>query len=543
MKTLNILVLASFACLLLACEKSKFLSFDHYDGPITEDQFWNIDVVARGQINRAYTFLPVGYTKFEGALLASGSDEAVNSDLNSPINIFNNGTWGPLRTLDDAYKQNYEGIRQVNVFLENSHRANITPVTDIPRLRGEAFFLRAFFHFELMKRYGGIIVVTHVPGTDDELDLPRNTFDETVAQIIRDCDSAAKTLPLSPLQYGAGDRGRATKAAALALKARTLLYAASPLHNPDNDTERWREAAETAKELIDLKVHGLHNNYATIFNFTQAAYNTEIIFATTATARNDIEMNNAPISFSGALGRTNPTQELVDAYEMANGLRYDEQGSGYDPENPYTDRDPRFIASIFYNGTTFKQQPVLTHVGGKDGIGQSVNATKTGYYMRKFTTQDATWNQATDALVRRPWVLFRYAEVLLNYAEAQNEAEGPDESVYDAINEVRARPGVNMPPLPEGLSKEEMRERIHHERQIELSFEEHRFFDVRRWKLGHEILGKPVTGMRITPKAGEGYDYERFTVENRVFDDRMYLFPIPQAEINNTENLSQNPGY
>lgn len=542
MKAIKTIVIFSTLTLFTACDKSGFLAYDHYDGPITEDQFWNIDVAARGQVNRAYTFLPVGYTKFDGALLAAGCDEAVNSDLNASINVFNNGTWGPLRTLDDAYKRNYDGIRQANVFLENAHRANIEPASDIPRIRGEALFLRAFYHFELMKRYGGIVIATRVFNTDDDLDLPRNSFEETVTQIVADCEAAAALLPLSPTHYGAGDRGRATAAAAMALKARTLLYAASPLYNRQNDAAHWHRAAAAARELIDLDVHGLHNSYATLFNFTAAAYNTEIIFATAPTARNDIEMNNAPISYNGALGRTNPTQELVDTYEMTSGLLPDQPGSGFNPEAPYANRDPRFIASIFFNGTTFKQQPVLTHIGGKDGPGQSINATKTGYYMRKFTTQDATWNQASNALIRRPWVLLRFAEVLLNYAEAQNEAEGPDPSVYDAINRVRARAGVNMPPLPAGLSQEGMRERIRRERRIELSFEEHRFFDVRRWMEGPETLGGPVSGMRITPRDG-GFDYERFVVETRVFDERMYLFPIPQSEINNTTNLEQNPGY
>lgn len=525
---------------LVSCKESKFLKFDYYDGPVTEDQYWNLNSAARGQLNLGYTFLQDGYNRYNGAMLAAGSDEAVNSNLNSSINIFNNGTWSSLRTLDDNYVINYNGIRQVNVFLANSQRANIVPVTDIPRLRGEAFFLRAFFHFELWKRYGGIIIADHVFTTTDDLDLPRNTSQETLNQILKDCDSAAVRLPLSVTQYGAGDKGRATKAAALALKSRALLYAASPLNNPSGDISLWQKAAAVSKELMDTKAHSLLAGYANISNFTTAAYNSEVIFATAATLRNDIEINNAPISYNGALGLTNPTQELVDAYGMKNGLPISDPASGYNPNDPYKDRDPRFALSILYDGALFKSVAVSTAVDGKDGLGKSVNATKTGYYMRKFLSESASWNQTTNATVRRPWVIFRYAETLLNYAEAQNEAVGPDASVYDAVNQIRKRAGVAN--LSEGLSKDQMRQQIRNERRVELAFEEHRFFDVRRWKTGETDFGKAVTGMRIT-NTGTGKSYERFTVENRVFNDRMYRYPIPQTEINNATKLQQNPGY
>jgi hypothetical protein len=540
MKRYQAIIPLILAILVSACKESRFLEFPYYDGPVTEDQFWNLNASARGQLNRGYNFLQEGYNRYSGAMLAAGSDEAVNSNLNSDINIFNNGTWSSLRTLDDSYATNYNGLRQVNLFLENAHRANIIPLTDVPRLRAEAFFLRAFFHFELWKRYGGIIIADHVFDQNDNLDLPRNTPEETLAQILKDCDSAAVKLPLSPVQYGAGDKGRATKAAALALKSRALLYAASPLNNANGDITLWQKAAAASKELIDTKAHSLLPKYADIFNFSAAAYNAEVIFATAANLRNDIETNNAPISYNGALGLTNPTQELVDAYEMQNGLPITDPQSGYNPADPYKNRDPRLALSVIYNGATFKGVEVNTAAGGKDGLGVSVNATKTGYYMRKFLSEAASWNQTTNATVRRPWVIFRYAEILLNYAEAQNEAAGPDAGVYDAVNQVRQRAG--MPALAQGLSKEQMRARIRNERRVELAFEEHRFFDVRRWKTGEKDFAAPVSGMRISGNGTQAV-YERFIVAQRVFSDRMYRYPIPQGEINNTTKLVQNPGY
>jgi hypothetical protein len=540
MKTYISILLCAFILILAACENSKFLQFDYYDGSATEEEFWNLNSPSRGQLNRAYTFLQDNYNRYDGAMLAAGSDEAVNSNLNSSVNIFNNGTWSPLRTLEDNYAVNYNGIRQANVFLENAYRAKIIPITDVPRFRGEAFFLRAFFHFELLKRYGGVIIADKVFTTNDDLDRPRNSFDETVTQIVKDCDSSMRLLPLSTAQYASGERGRATQAAAMALKSRTLLYAASALNNAGNDITKWQRAAAEAKKLMDTGAHGLLANYANIFNFGSAPYNTEVIFATQATNRNDIETNNAPVSYNGASGRTNPTQELVDAYEMKTGIPISDPASGYDPNNPYKDRDPRLGLSIIFNGALFKNTAVKTGINGKDGIGQNVNATKTGYYMRKFLSESATWNQATNSMVRRPWVIFRYAEILLNYAEAQNEAAGPDESVYNAINQIRKRAG--MPNLQAGLTKDQMRTRIRNERRIELAFEEHRFFDVRRWKIGEQAFGKPVTGMKITEE-GTSVKYERFTVENRLFDEKMYRYPIPQSEINNTTKLQQNPGY
>lgn len=542
MKKIFYLILIAILVGLTSCD---FMKFDFYDGPVTEDQFWKLNNSARGELNQAYSYLQQGYNAYDGAMLAAGCDEAVNSNLNSTVNIFNNGTWSPLRTMTDAYATNYKGIRQVNVFLAHANTSSIIPATDIPRLRGEAFFLRAYFHFELLKRYGGVIIANKVFNLNDSIDLPRNTFSETVAQIVMDCDSALaiNSLPLAIANSAASDNGRATQTAAMALKSRTLLYAASPLNNPENNITLWQNAATAAKLLIDKNAHTLLANYADVFNYTVAPYNKEVIFATSADNRNDIETNNAPISFAGALGRTNPTQELVDAYEMKNGRLITDPLSGYSASNPYLNRDPRLALSVFYNGSLYKTVTVDTYVDGKDSKEKSINGTKTGYYMAKFLSSSATWNTTSNTLVRRPWVIFRYAEILLNYAEAQNEAVGPDASVYDAVNQIRkrARGGIATD-LPANLTQDQMRERIRNERRIELAFEEHRFYDVRRWKIGELSFAKPVTGMKIV-KSGTTLTYEPFTVETRVFENKNYRFPIPQSEIDKTTKLIQNQGW
>jgi len=539
--------------ILVACSgcKKDYLSFDYTDGSIREADVWASDRNARGFLNTTYAGLINGYNfDGDGALLASASDEAVNSNFNSRVNIINNGTWGPLRTIDDQYSNMYTYLRRTNLFLENSTTSAITPATDVPKLKGEAYFLRAMYHFELMKRYGAIILATHSYETTADLDVPRNTVDQAVARITADCDEAVKVLPASQSDWGAADKGRATAGAALGLKSRVLLYAASPLYNPSGDPAKWASAAAAAKQLIDLNKNSLLTlaQLANGWDFSTAAsnYSPEVIFATNVSATNTIESNNAPISYEGK-GRTNPTQELVDAFEMkASGKPIMAAGSGYSATAPYsttgaTARDPRLALFIIYDGQNFKSKTVETFTGGKDNVPTNTNNTKTGYYMRKFLSENAAWATGATAVNRnRPWIFFRYAEILLNYAEALNEVNGPVTDVYTYVNQIRTRAG--MPGLPAGLSQAEMRDRIQNERRVELCFEGHRFFDVRRWKKGTDFLNKPVTGMQII-KAGTTLTYTPFTVENRTFTDKNYFFPIPQTELNKTSKLTQNPGY
>ncbi|TKB96913.1 RagB/SusD family nutrient uptake outer membrane protein [Pedobacter cryophilus] len=539
-----------FALFIMGCEKDKYLQDGSVtEGDITNAQIWATNAYARGILNNAYADIPEEYSMDGGgALRASGSDEAVNSNLNSSINTFNNGTWSPTRTVDNVYGNMYEALRKVNLFLLNIPTANIDPqdglsvIADKARLRGEAYFLRAMFHFELYKRYGSFPIANRVFDRLEDLNLPKNTYQECVAQIVLDCDSAVSLLPEWTQSWSVSNRGRATQTAALSLKSRLLLYDASLLNTPVTDLAKWQKAADAAKAIIDRNKHQIFNNYVNVFNFNASPYNNEVIFATRANSRNDLETNNAPISYDGANGRTNPTQELVDAFGMANGKPITDATSGYNPANPYANRDPRLGLIINHNGRVFKGVAVQTYVGGKDGLDRNANATKTGYYMRKFLSEAVTWNQATNNSVRRPWVIFRYAETLLNYAEALNEAQGPVADVYKYLNEVRRRTGVNLPLMVAGaplLLKDDMRIIIQNERRVELSFEGHRFFDVRRWKKGEEFFNKPVTGMRITNNGGT-LTYTRFQVESRVFTNKNYFYPFSQSDINRQPALVQN---
>jgi hypothetical protein len=542
-------ILFGFLLICFSACKKDFFTPSYSEGPVIEEAIWNTDRRVREYLNNGYNYMLARYNvDGSGALMASGSDEAVNSNLNSNINIFNNGNWSSFRTFDEQYTNLYNGLWVVNTFLERSPTAVIFPASDLRGLRGEAFFLRGLFHYELFKRYGGVVLATRSFSPTEDLDIPRNTADEVVQQIVKDCDSAINQIPAaSTKDWDAANYGRATKAAGMALKAKTLLVYASPLYNTSNNLERWQNAAKAAKELIDLNKHSLLSNalFPGLWDYTATAttYNNEVIFATPASNTNAIESNNAPISFTGGLGRTNPTQNLVDAFEMTNGKPITDPTSGYDPQNPYTGRDPRLNQFIVYNGATFKtgslSRAVETYEGGRDNLPSNINNTKSGYYLRKFLSGNSTYNITGTTSVRRPWVLFRYADVLLMFAEATNEFSGPNADVYNAINAVRNRAGM---PSLSGLTQSQMRERIKNERRVEFCFEEQRFFDVRRWKEGEKYFNGEVRGMKIS-KTGNALTYTPFVVENRIFTGKNYWYPFQQSELNKASKLVQNPGY
>lgn len=457
---------------------------------------------------------------------------------------YTNGLISPTNNPIDIWAKSYQNIRKVNIFLQH--------IDDLPvnsqaqeegksRMKGEAHFMRAFFYHELYRRYGAVPLLDRPLNIDEDLQIPRNSEDEVVEFIVKDCETAASLLPAT---YSAANLGRAPKGAAMLLKSRVLLYAASLLHNPENKPEKWQRAAAGAKAVMDMNVYRLDNNYKTLFHTRTSP---EIIFQSTVNhvwkvVDNDWVRHTEPPSQGGGWGNLQPLQNLVDDYEMSNGKYITDPSSGYDAAKPYVGRDPRFYQSIIYDGCKWAGATINTYVGsGVDGLNYSTAATKTGYYVAKLLDETATLITSYKP-GSHYWVFMRYAEALLNYAEAQNEAlSAPDQSVYDAINMIRDRANVKMPPLQTGLSKEEMRERIRHERRIELAFETHRFWDLRRWRIGTQE-GTNAYGMKVT-KSGTVYTYEKFLLENRVYRPAFDLFPIPQTEREKDKALTQNPGY
>ena len=439
----------------------------------------------------------------------------------------------------------YRAITKCNVFF--SH-IDVAPVEASikNRLIGEMKFLRAFSYFRLISIHGGVPLITKPFGLTDDFDVPRNTYDECMNFVITELDAAAALLPTT---YPAANLGRITKGAAMAAKSRALLYMASPLNNPTNSSSKWQAAADAAKAVIDLNLYSLYPNYKDQF-LRVNSYNSESIWSRPFNISVSDEMNPQnelrlfPNGYSG-YGQVGVYQNLVDEFEMVSG-KLPKDDPTYDPQNPYVNRDPRFYATILYDGAPFQGRAVETFVpGGRDsreGPISSWNATETGYYVRKFIDESIT-NPSNLNQGNNPWIFFRYAEILLNYAEAKYNMED-EATCRQYINMIRSRPGVNMPPITETGTA--LLTRLQHERQIELCFEEHRWFDVRRWKIAPVVLNTLPKRMDIVKNLTTGvktYTINTMQQFTFVFTDKNYLMPIPQTEIDKNPLLKQNPGY
>lgn len=529
---------------LYGCEIDKYLDKAE-SGGMTLDEVFGDYALAEQYLSNIYSKLPVDYTnKYTNA-----SDDSESPHGTAGENQINNGVFSPASNPFNNWTATYQAIRAANIFLQNADRipvVNETQNAGKPRMIGEATFLRAYFYAELFRRWGGVPILKEPFDINENMHIPRSSVVELVEFIVNECNKAADLLDI---EYPPIHLGRATKGAALTLKSRVLLHYASPLHNPSNDAQLWQDAADAAKEVIDLNHYQLHTNYKNLFHTRMSS---EIIFQNTSNYTN-FTLQVFPPSHGGQVGIT-PLQNLVDMYEMTNGeLPFLEENpglsptinpnSGYNPDNPYVNRDPRFYMSILYNGSTWRQETIYTYIGApQDGIGGGFNNTTTGYYLAKLSDHNAS-RIPTVQNGTYYWIYMRYAEVLLNYAEALNEAlSTPNTEVYHAINSIRDRPGVEMPSLPTGLSKADMRKRIRNERRIELAFEGQRFFDVRRWRIGAQVVPNAY-GMRATNNGDGTYSYTRFLVENRVYPNHFDLFPIMQTELNRNTALEQNPNY
>lgn len=508
----------------------------------------------------AYSLLPEGLNRFSGgALLGAATDDACFAIESSNIQQFNNGSWNALNNPDNVWDRYFAGIAKCCTLLENSNHVNLdisrldpakrveyeNNLKDIRMWRAEAHFLRAYFNFELLKRYGPIpIIKSTLDINKDYSDTPRPTMKEVVEFIANDCDMAADSLELTPWRNMNDAFGRATKGAALALKSRLLLYAASPLYidfgdideaNKPSDAALWKAAADAAKAVIDLNQYELAPAYDDLFK--NDFQNKEYIFVRRYPSNSDFEKSNFPVSYGGK-GGTNPSQNLIDDYEMLDGTAFD-WSDPVKAAHPFENRDERLLATVLMNGVLFKGKRIATYPGGADAM-PNPNATKTGYYLRKFLNENVNI-QTGGGSDGHVVPLFRLAEIYLNYAEALNEYDptNPDIAVY--LNKIRER--VSLPDVPSGLTQEQMRTLIHHERRVELAFEEHRFWDVRRWKVASSTLGTPVKGVKITQDDAGNFTYSPVQVEQRVFQPKMYWYPIPQSEVLKLHHWEQNKGW
>lgn len=504
-----------------------------------------------------------GFYAWGNSLKACASDEAEETNYTAKSQQFNIGSWNQYSNPDDIYASMYTAIRQCNLFLENSTeykkilvRDTITSAgrdqymqqcTLIEWYRYEVQFLRAFYHFELAKRYGGIPIIRKTITEDEALKIPRSDMQECMTFVKEECDSIYKHMQYDWIAAKYPDyHGRATAGAALALSSRATLYQASPLHNPGNDISLWKDAATVAKTLIDLKKansttpqYAMASNYDELFLAPNSYSGSEIIFYQRFANSNVLEAWSYPIGTPGGNSGVTPSQNLVDAYEKL---------PGWDASKPYEKVDPRLQKTIVVNGSTWNGRTIESHIGGIDGTDKK-GASRTGYYLKKFLSPNLALTGANQGRSMKAWVFFRYTEAFLNYAEAMNEAFGPDYtdatytmSAREALDKIRQRADVNLPAIQSGLNKDEFREIVKRERRVELAFEDHRAWDLRRWKEG-EKLGEPIKGVRITKNVDNSLSYDfDYTVEDRVFSEKMYFYPIPQSEINkNPEVLKQNP--
>lgn len=513
------------------------------DSALFQDYVINRYLGVKLQDKEAEGTLPGFGRGFEYAMWSSLTDESIyNNDDNTWL--IQRGQLAPENTgiAGTLWGRSYRGIRECNYGLHYVDSLQCSNELKT-RLKAELHFIRGFRYLDLIRNYGGVVIVNDtVYQMEDDYSkavvYQKSSLADCMKYAVAEMDAAAAGLPVD--NDGNWALGRATKGAALALKARLLLYAASPLYNVGT----WADAAAAAKAVIDLKKYSLESNYGSLFLNSNS---NEIIFERlyAINARHVcLEISNGPNGYNGWAGNT-PLQNLVDAYQMDNGKDITDATSGFDTKNPYLHRDPRFYATILYNGAIYRGDTVQIYTpGGKDSKDgpSNWNTTKTGYYLKKFMDDknpiDNPWNVAG----LQPWIYFRYAEILLDYAEAQNMAAGPDATVYDAIWQIRKRAG--MPALPAGLSQSQMIDAIRRERQVELAFEEHRFYDVRRWKIADITENAPAYGVDVT-KSGNAYTYTRkVALSGRLFAAKNYFLPIPRTEIQaSNSQLQQTTGY
>jgi hypothetical protein len=492
---------------------------------------------------------------FEYSMWSSLTDESIynNDDATwlvqrgqlAPENLGGAGVlWG----------RSYRSIREVNSALALLPTMPFSAGHKM-HLEGELKFIRAFRYQDLIRNYGRVVLMgDKVTNLDDNLQDPalftRASIKDGMTYVLAQLDDAASKLPLN--NDGAWLLGRATKGAALALKSRLALYAASPLYD---GAGKWEDAVTAAQAVISLNKYGIYGGgYSNLFLVNET---NETIFERLYTKNANhthLEIANGPNGYGGWAGNS-PLQNLVDDYEMDNGKAITDGTSGYDPAKPYEHRDPRFTATVLYNGAPYRERTIESFIPGgrdsKDGP-DNWNTTKTGYYLKKYMNDAYPLQNPWGNAGFQPWIYFRYAEILLNFAEAANEAYGPDViptgsslSARTAINLIRSRPGVNMPALAAGMSKTDMTTAVRYERRVELAFEEHRFYDVRRWKIADVTENKPAAGVIITKNANGTFTYTpKVALDGRSFKPQHYWLPIPRTEIQASNGqLQQNTGY
>ncbi len=570
---LNKIIIGALATLALAScnDQMEYKEYNIYDKDYITKNFGNVG----GFMTDIYNTVEYDFGNYSGgAMQASATDESMYSKLGNAIEDFYNGAWSPSNAKGSIWSSMYSGIKVCNHVLEQMQGLTFDELVlnkdytqQMHRYQNyqyEARFMRAYFYFALVRQYGGVPLVTTEISAEEANSIARSSADDIFKFIIDECNDIQNKIiadysDLGDYALGTEESGRADKLAVLALKARAALYWASPLFNASNDKERYHTAATYTKELLtaaEARGKGLTANYADLWD--AASFNTstimkEILFGRryykSASGDNLVETNNYPVGIEGGAGGNCPTQNLVDAYDMkTSGLSINETGSGYDAKNPYNDRDPRLAATVAVNGDqwpTYSGAAKLeTFQGGINGE-PLTGATPTGYYLKKLC--NGAISLASNSKLkesRHTWLTFRMGEAYLNYAEAVFKYLGSADatsvefpmSAREAANKTRQRAG-----MPGLASTGDFWTRLCNERFVELAFEGHRFWDVRRWKEADKYF-KTITEMKLTKNDDGSITYTRQNV-SRQWSEKMYLFPIPQTERMKNPNLTQNPGW
>lgn len=525
--------------LIAGCELDT--KVDIYD---TREMLDSRFATVRSHGNTAYNYFnDNGFNAIDDNLFAGVSDEAQHVSSLSASQRFNEGNYSQYNPIDNPFNYLYTGIRYANLAIKNTegyadllakNRALFTVTAyelyvrdtfDIYSIRNEMPMVEAYCYFELVKRYGGVPIVSANIEDAEEANLPRNTAEEVFDKIESNINFALPKLVPDWKQYLSSvpndPIGRFDQKLAMAFKSRVLLYAASPLFS-EHSQQKWDKAARAAKDIIDAGWFSFHNNYRNLFLGNNAYTSSEVILVHRRGNDNELEKSNYPISTPGGNTGLCPSHNLFEVYE---------------------DGDPRRDATFVKNGDSWNGRTMKIFAGGQDDPANDF-ASRTGYYLKKFMNDNLDLQK--DQKVVRDWIRFRYAEIVLNYAEAMNEAYGPGDdngyglSATDALNMVRTRVAVGLPAL-DGLSQSQLRDAIKHERRVELAFEDHRYWDLRRWGDAEVVLSQPIMGVVI---GSDSITPSVVRVADRVFESRMNFYPIPEnAIVRSNYVLTQNPGW
>lgn len=553
---------------MLAVTSCNYLDFDETNGLQTKEDIYKYMDRTEFMVNHVYSFILQDFGTIGGAMRDCATDDAEFANTGATVQDFNNGAWSALNTLDDQWDNLYAGIRAANNFMVDVENTDFSRyeyqnnysewMKRLSYHKDEARLLRAYFFFELARRYGDIAMPTTALTAEEANAIGKTPFLEVIQFIADECDAVAPNLPVTYQNVPSRQIGRVTKGFAMALKAKALLYAASELHNPSGDVEAWKSAARAALVLIDsAEVRGWYTLDGALTAIDDDASKEIVLYRQNGNS-SSFELTNFPVRFTDGGSTTTgvcPSQNLVDAFETVNGYTVTLVDNvwvcddpEFDPAHPYANRDPRLGKTVLTDGADFKGSVIETFNGGKDAGAVATGGTATGYFLRKYIRESTSFDPNALVTNKHTYVVYRYAEALLSYAEAMTEAFGnPDytdatftRSARWALNQVRANAGM---PEVTATGKEDFLERVRNEWRVEFAFEDHRFWDIRRWNIGSQTQTELYrVGIEVQTDGSKSYSKQLY--EMRTWNDRMNLYPIPQEELFKNNNLApQNSGW